>query len=345
MTNNVLNETALQKNLIFSLSHAVKITYSMYLAFEMGVFTFIANNDSVDIRTLCKSLNIPERSCQALLSMCSSIGLLECDSNSMYSLADSTRYFLLPESDLYLGDLMNLNLLNKNTIFSYDAFKQAVITGSSQVYAGRELFEVNATETEKTLAFTKAMHAKSAAAALFWPNVLNLSDHKTFLDIGGGSGAHVIEAIRNWPHLAGIIYDQPLVCEIAKQFVQKAHLEQKISVHSGDMWSDPFPSADIHFYCDIFHDWSQEKNQFLVDKSYASLPRGGKIVIHELLFDNNKAGPLDVSMCNMSMLMWTEGQQLSQNEVSMLLTRAGFQDITISNTGFSSWSITIGTKS
>ena len=334
----------LQKNLIFSLSHAAKTTYSLYVAFEMGLFNVIKDNGSVDVYTLCRLLGISDRSGQALLSMCASVGLLECDANAYYNLSESTRCFLLPESEFYLGDLMNLHLLNKDTIFSYDAFKQAVITGSPQIYEGRDLFAVNAEEDERTIAFTKAMHAKSTAAGLFWPKVLSLADKATFLDIGGGSGAHSIQATLHWPHLKAIVYDMPLVCQIAEQFIAKNSLGNRITTQAGNMWTDELPNADVHFYCDILHDWPINKLQMLMKKSYDSLPENGHVIIHELLFDDNKSGPLDVSMYNMSMLMWTQGQQLSQQEVINLLTAVGFKNITFAYTGFGHWSIATGTK-
>ena len=48
-----------------------------------------------------------------------------------------------------------------------------------------------------------------------------------------------------------------------------------------------------HFYSNIFHDWPPEKCSFLTRKSFDALPPGGRLVVHEMLYDDDKKGPLE----------------------------------------------------
>jgi hypothetical protein len=57
------------------------------------------------------------------------------------------------------------------------------------------------------------------------------------------------------------------------------------------MWQDAFPAADLHFYSNIFDDWPSEKGRFLSEKSFNSLPVGSRIVLHEVLYNDEKTGP------------------------------------------------------
>ncbi|MGA8163505.1 MAG: methyltransferase [Waddliaceae bacterium] len=339
----MVNKDVLRENLIFILSHSSKITYSLYLAYELDLFDHVSKNEPISLEKLSILIKINTRSIQALVSMCSSIGLLENISNR-YRLTVLSRCFLEKNSKYYIGDLLSLNLSNKDVTLSYESFRQAILTGSPQVYNGKDLFQTNTKEAKKNEDFTRAMHARSTAAAEFWPLVIDFSEHNIFLDIGGGSGVHAIYAVRKWSNLKAIVYERHDVCEIAQVFIAKENLSTQVSTFVGDMWSDPFPKADIHFYCDIFHDWTLERVEFLLKKSFYFLPEKGKIVIHELLFDDNKEGPLSVSMSNLSMLIWTEGQQLSKNELYNLLRKTGFKNISILNTGFGDWSITVAEK-
>jgi hypothetical protein len=93
------------------------------------------------------------------------------------------------------------------------------------------------------------------------------------------------------------------------------------------MWADPFPSADVHFYSNIFHDWPPEKCRFLSEKSFASLEPGGRIILHEMLYNDDKTGPLAASGLSAGMLAWTTGTQYSGAELVEMLTDAGFRDI------------------
>ena len=171
-------------------------------------------------------------------------------------------------------------------------------------------------QAEMARSFTRAMHGYSMAPALAWPETLDLSQHKRMLDIGGGSGAHSIGAVLKWPDLQAINFDIAPVCEVAQKFVSLYGLQSRIQMHVGDMWYDAFPPADLHVYGNIFHDWPPDKGYFLSQKSFESLPPGGRIIIHEMLYDDDKRGPFTVAAFSVLMLFATEGQQYSGSELS-----------------------------
>ena len=73
------------------------------------------------------------------------------------------------------------------------------------------------------------------------------------------------------------------------------------------------------------------------------LEPGGRIIIHEKLLNDDKTGPLAIAAFNVSMLLWTEGQQYSGHELSSMLTEAGFRALEVTPTvGY--WSIVTGRK-
>jgi hypothetical protein len=181
------------------------------------------------------------------------------------------------------------------------------------------------------------------APALAWPKHVELSGCRAILDIGGGSGAHSIGAVIAWPRLCAIVLDLPIVCDIAKGFIRQYGLEERISTHPGNSFSDPFPPADVHFYGMIFHDWPPEKCRFLARKSFEALPPDGRIIIHEMLFKDDRTGPFPVAAFNVDMLVAMPGQQYSGKEISGMLAEAGFADIDVKPT-FGYWSIVTGLK-
>jgi len=173
------------------------------------------------------------------------------------------------------------------------------------------------------------MHSASMGPALAWPEKVDLSRYHLMLDVGGGSGAHSIGALSRWRNLNAVVLDRPPVCEVAREYAVKHGLSDRISAHSADMWSEPYPDADVHFYGMIFHDWPPEKCRFLAQKSIESLPPGGRVIVHEMLFNDDRTGPFDVAAFNIVMLMYVDGQQYAAREVSAMLTDAGFRDIEV----------------
>ena len=74
------------------------------------------------------------------------------------------------------------------------------------------------------------------------------------------------------------------------------------------------------------------------------MPRGGKIIIHEILFDDSITGPYSAAIFNLMMLLLTEGEQLVKKQLHEILSNVGFQNIETIKTGLDDWSITIGVK-
>lgn len=330
-------------NTIFSVVFFLPIVQGLHLAHGLNLFNIIGHN-TVSLQDVVTALGIELRPAQALVSICSSLDLIKLNTQQQLELTDTAKNFLLKDSPFYIGGMLDLTILNDD-LYSLKNIKTALLTNASQVYAGKELFETNEQQAELAKIFTQAMHGKSLAMAGVWPDKIDLSGYECFLDIGGGSGAHSIAAVSQWQHLRAIVYERPAVCKVAQTYIEQFKLSQRIETQIGDMWKDPFPTADLHFYSDIFHDWSMEQSKFLIQKSYQALNRGGRILIHELPFNPDKTGPLSAASYNLLMLLWTQaGQQFSETEFTHLLTESGFSEVQVIPTGFGDWKLVTGIK-
>jgi hypothetical protein len=313
---------------------------AVLLAHRLKLFPLLAEN----LRTLsevCAALDIARRPAEALLSVCASLGLLQVQ-DGRYSLTPVSEDYLLESSPTYFGGELDLTIANAS-VWSLESLEKAVRSDTPQIYGSGELFKSHEEQAELARTFTRGMHSVSMGPALAWPEVMDLSRHQLMLDIGGGSGAHCIGATRRWSHLHALIFDLAPVCEVAEEFIARQSLQSRIRTQVGDLWTNPLPSADLHFYSMIYHDWPPEKCRFLTQKSFASLPAGGRIIIHEQLYNDDKTGPFSVAACNIIMLSWCEGQQYSGRELSTMLSEAGFTDIEVKPT-WGYWSIVTGRK-
>jgi ubiquinone/menaquinone biosynthesis C-methylase UbiE len=154
------------------------------------------------------------------------------------------------------------------------------------------------------------------------------------LDIGGGSGAHSIGAVTLRPKLKAIVLDRAPICAMAREFAEKYGVADRVSTQTADFFENPYPEADLHFYGMIFHDWPPERCQFFAN---------GRIVVHEMLFNDDRTGPFPVAAFNVDMLIGMPGQQYSKRELSAMLKEAGFGKIEVKPT-FGYWSVVTGVK-
>jgi O-methyltransferase domain/Dimerisation domain len=322
---------------IFEACYGIFGYAAVLIGYRHGLFGLFKNGN-LTLEEIAEALNWQPRPTETVLTAAMSLGLLQC-ADDRYALTPVAQDYLLDSSPLFFGPILDLTVASET--LSYDAIERAISTGSAQSpTADMATFEEQA---DRARFFTRAMHGVSYAPALAWPDHVDLSGARILLDVGGGSGAHSIGACLRWPELRAVVLDQPAVCDVAEEFAAGHSLQSRISTHPADMWVDPFPPADVHFYSNILHDWPADKNRFLVHKSFDALDPGGRIVIHEALLNDDKAGPFSVAAFSVAMVALTEGRQYSGQELRDILLEAGFTDINVTPT-FAPYSIVTGAK-
>ena len=325
---------------IFDVMLAIWGYPAVLVANKIRLFDLLAEG-GLTIEEICAAKGMSRRPVQGLLSVCTSLGLMSFD-GGRYSLTALSEDYLISSSPTYYGWFFDA-WFPIIQVWSPESLLKAVMTDSPQGPFGDPTGAFAAWHAEQAENFTRAMHSASLAPALAWPRLVDLSSYRTMLDIGGGSGAHSIGALNQWPDLRAIIIDQPVICKLAAEFAERYGLAERISAHPSDFFSDRFPPADVHFYGMIFHDWPPDRCSLLARKSFESLVHGGRIIIHEMLFNDDRTGPFAVAAFNVDMLVAMPGQQYSGREITQMLQDAGFTNIEVKST-FGYWSIVTGVK-
>lgn len=313
---------------------------ALLLAHKLKVFPLLADGP-LALAEICGRLNIRERPAEALLASATALGFLTLR-EGRYALTPLSEHYLLETSPCYFGYFWDM-MIDNDQIHSFASLKRAVLTDTPQVYGGSGVYQSREDQVELVRRFTRAMYSFSITSAFHWPTVVDLSACRTMLDIGGGSGAHSIGAVSKLPDLQAIIFDFPLVCEIAKEYIARRDLQRRIRICEGDMWSDPLPPADMHFFSTVYNDWPPEKCNFLTAKSFNSLQSGGRIMVHSMLYNDEKTAPFAAAAFSMLMMGWTEGRSYSARELSTMMSDAGFRDIQTHPT-FGYYSLVTGVK-
>jgi len=314
---------------------------AVLVAHDLKLYPLLAERPRT-LPELCHELNIAPRAAEALLSISTALGLLE-DRDGRYWLTPVAEDYLLEGSATYYGGYFDMMIQNY-AMYSFESLKRAVLMNAPQFYGGDDVFTSHRSHADRVRTYTRAMHGTSMAAALAWPERIDLSGHRQMLDIGGGSGAHAIGAAQQWAKLQVVVFDLDSVCGLAEEFIARSGLQDRVRTQVGDMWVDTFPPADLHFYSQIYHDWPPDKCRFLTRKSFEGLEPGGRVILHEMLYDDRKTGPFSVAAMNINMLLQYEAaRQYSGRELSAMLDEAGFFDIAVIPT-FGYYSIVIGRK-
>ncbi len=309
-------------------------TLALLFAHKAGFFKILSRNDALSETELSEQMCIPQRSTSALISLfvAQVPPLVKKDENGKISLATEARTYLVPDSPLFMGGLIDFINENPDT-FQPDVFAKQMREDKPH----RPMFIEDKTFNQQMVA---AMNGKSTGPASIWAEKLDLSNYKHFLDIGGGSGIFSKNLLKSHPHLKATVFELPYIVEVTQEFVKGTAVETV----NGSFFEDDYPVADIHFYSDIFHDYAENDCIMLATKSFKFLPKNGRIILHELPFNDSKTEPLSTAVYNFSVIRWTHGRQYSQNELIRFLKNAGFSQIESIATGYLDWMLVTGIK-
>ena len=286
--------------------------------FELDLFTNIDESGSTNEQIATK-LNLDLHGCERLLNALVSLGFLVKQNGLFFNSVDSFT-FLSKKGPEYLGGLMHSNHLWN----SWSSLTQVVKTGKSAHPA-----EINERGEEWLFPFINAMHDRAKKQAPQQLAIIDLSEAKSILDVGGGSGAYSMEFLRIKPELVATVYDLPNVIPITKRFIEKEGFSNKINTCTGDYTHDDLPRGyDIVFLSAIIHSNPIGTNQDLITKCFKSLNKNGKIIIQDWIMNNERTHPTAGAIFAINMLVGTEaGDCFTDQEVSDMLTIAGFKNI------------------
>jgi cyclopropane fatty-acyl-phospholipid synthase-like methyltransferase len=327
--------------LLWNMFMGLPVCQAVVVAHDLKLFSVLADGPR-SLEEVSEKLKLQPRSAEALLIACIAMGFVTRSSKT-YALTEPAQDYLVAGRASYFGSVLNVAAIMNGHLFSFESVRKAVLENASQVYGGEKLFKSHEEQIAQARAFTEMMHAHSMAPAMAWPDAIDLDQHRAMLDIGGGSAVHAMTATARWRDLHATTFDLPLICDIAREYIAENGSMDRVSTHAGDLWNDPYPAADLHFYADIFHDWPPERCRFLARKSFDALPPGGRLIVHEMLLDDDKTGPPAVAGYNVTMLLWTEGQQFSGSELIEMLSQVGFTEVSARRT-CGHWGIVTGRK-
>jgi 3-hydroxy-5-methyl-1-naphthoate 3-O-methyltransferase len=312
------------------------------VADEVGIFAAISAQAKTAAE-MAAELKINARALQIHLGLLASLGLVE-RRESRWRATAAARTWLHPEGDGYWGPLIHRFKDNQPL---QGQLLQTLRTGDrADGYANAskewERGEMPPDLARVITAFMNS-HSRASSRAVAMQPLFN--SVQSVLDVGGGSAIFSIELAKAWPKLQATVLEIKTICAEADRYIADAGVAQQVKTLALNMFTQDWPRGhDAHFFSNILHDWSDETCKMLVRKSFEALPAGGRIVLHEMLMDDDGCGPEATAAFSLLMLIGTKGRQYSLPELRVFLEAAGFIDIESAQTGGGYYSLVVASK-
>ncbi|MEO6080560.1 MAG: methyltransferase [Steroidobacteraceae bacterium] len=312
------------------------------VADEVGTFAAIAARGK-DTPELAAELGVSARSLQVHLGMLAALGFVE-RREGLWRATAASRTWLHPQSDGYAGPvLQRYKERQPYHALLLETLRTGQPTGQYPVVAAE--WERGEMPPDLARMITVFMNAHSRASSLAVAQQPLFANVRTVLDVGGGSGIFSIELARAWSGLKATVLEIDTICTEADGYIAAAGMSERVNTHALNMFTQVWPQGhDAHFFSNIFHDWSEDTCRLLARTSFDALRSGGRILLHEILLNDDHCGPLAASAFSLLMLLGTKGRQYSLPELRQFLESAGFTDIEAVRTGGGYYSLVSARK-
>ncbi|HEX4940349.1 MAG TPA: methyltransferase [Candidatus Kapabacteria bacterium] len=275
-------------------------------AVDLGVFTRLAGT-RLRGEELGQILGLHPRGIWDFFDALVALGFLQRSGNgvdALYFNSAETEQFLDRNKPTYVGGI--LEMANDRLFRFWSDLKPALQTGQPQNevrHSQKPMFEVLYEDAPRLEQFMGAMRGISAGNFAAFAEKFDFSRYQSLCDVGGATGLLSSLVAQRHAHLHCTTFDLPAVEPIARQWIARAGLEQRVDVVSGDFLTGTLPRADIITMGMILHDWNLEKKKHLIRLAYDALPEGGAFVAIENLIDNERRENAFGLMMSLNMLI------------------------------------------
>jgi hypothetical protein len=292
---------------------------SQYLAWsdKAGLFRLIAAGEPMTLEEISAKTALNRQGADALLCILASLKLVK-RINGKYSLSDLGMEYFVAENPYYIGTGLYLDC-DKDIPEAYLCNPTEI--GSPMEPGGGRSWDIPLR--------LRVQHSRNFAPSVAAARKGKFDQVRHLVDIAGGSGVLAIPLALDHPEMRITLVERPSALSAIHEILSSYGVERRIELCGLDVLNEEwrFGDCDGIFFGNFFHASNDDECRLLCRKSYTLLPPGARISLHEVLFDENRDGPLIAALWNANMIRRRSGaRQRTASELIEFLRDAGFED-------------------
>ena len=278
------------------------VSRTVMAAVELGVFEVLDPERAGDGLTLQEAetaLGLRNRPARAMLDTCVSVGLLMKE-DGRYRDSDLGARYLTSRSPV---SLRNYVLDERWCWPAWGRLEEALRADRQLLPEDEEGYHAFPEDF-----FLDFLHGHSRVMGDRLAGAVDLSGARRMMDVGGGSGAVSIALCTAFPELEAVVVDQPPVAARAEHHIASAGLGDRVTTWPANMFEDPLPpGCDVAVLANVLHDFSPERAQEILGRVHDALPPDGRVLILEIVPDDERRGPPLAVAFSVAMIVNTAG--------------------------------------
>ncbi|MEE9425894.1 MAG: methyltransferase [Methylococcales bacterium] len=305
-------------NLIHDTIWALTKSRTLQSGIDLNVFDHIHSGCN-SVEALVSKTQASTRGMQALLDGLTVLGFLE-KQEKKYSLSNASSTFLVSSSPTYVGDFVN------NVEELWEPWGNL----TKSIQEGGPVVDRTYDEVFFQTLVTRLFSLCYPMATMFADQLgigSSLSNLKIF-DVASGSSPWGIAFAQADSGATVLANDFPGVLEVAKRHAEKFGVADRFSYLPGDIKEikNVETTFDLVILGHICHGLSFDDNQQLIQRAYSWLKPNGKVLIADLVCDDNRSETVFPVIFALNMLVLNqEGSSYTESEYRQWLSVAGFK--------------------
>ncbi len=313
---------------VFQLTMSYVPSRCLSTAVQLDVFSPLANGPKT-AQAVARSAKASPRGIRMLLDSLVCFQLLS-KKNGKYALSPVAAQFLVRKSPDYMGALMETDALWD----SWTHLKEIIRTGKPRVRV-----EGKKSAEEFFPKLVRSLHVTNRAPARKTAEVLSRNGggaSVAVLDVACGSGIWGISFAEANPNARVVFQDFPGLLSVTRGYVKRHKIEDRADYLPGDLKQVDFGKNqfDVALLGNIVHSEGEKSSRKLFKQLHRALKPGGKIVVIDMIPNDERTGPLFPITFALNMLAnTTDGDTYTLAEYTKWLKAAGFSRVETAEIG------------
>jgi hypothetical protein len=302
------------------LSRAFIESAALHAAVEMKLFTAVAQGCDTPA-AFARRAGITELNAERLMTMCSACGLLLWREGRYRNAPDVAR-FLVEGEPGYAAAWLRF----AHRDWSRWGALEDRLRDTSPV---RRLGDYASMTVEGARRYHEATSSIGFGAGRRFARQVDLSGRRRMMDLGGGSGAYSIVAVQEFSGLSAVVFDLPPVATVAREYIEKHGVGDRVSAQAGDFTRDPLPTGcDVAVMASNLPQYGREIIHDVVRRVHDALLPGGEMHLVGEMLDDDRSGPVDAAIWGLwEAIPNSTGTTHTRSDCTTCFRDAGFEDV------------------
>ena len=184
---------------------------------------------------------------------------------------------------------------------------------------------------EESAIFDAAMTAITRGTTEAVIAAYDFSPFARIVDVGGGQGLLLGSVLAAYPHLHGVLFDQPHVVSHADKLLKGTGVGDRCEISGGDFFKSA-PAGDLHILKSVLHDWADEQALAIMRSCRAAVTSGGRVLVIDRIIGEPNLAPSE-KFLDLNMLVAAGGRERTHKEFVNLFAAAGYELTRVLHTG------------